>query len=897
MITANQIRGGGTYLTNHLTANDYWEEGKSVEGIWLGKAADMLGIGGKTVTPESFSALGDNLHPETGEKLTSRMRSDRVSFHDIQLSAPKDVSVLGVLGDERVREAFHAATLDAHRRLERYAAARVRRGEMVNTEAIRTTGNVASALFHHDSSRALEPQLHAHMVTANLTHDEKADCWRALQPAEMMRASLYVRQTFFEDLAQRIEALGYRTIDHSRDGFTIEGMEDLAERFSSRRTAIDEAIAKFEADKTRKATAKEVAVITRETRPERLSQTTTETVRAAQRHSLGENGQTQLAGVLDDARARGHTNRPRMAADDALAAGVEHEMHTKTSVQDWKILASTMELRQGRRIDVRALEASFDSAEKEGSLVRLPTDQITTDQVVREHAAIRAIVAVGADKSPPLADAEKVAINEKLSPPQLEAARRLAESKDRVTVLEGDAGTGKTFLLRQLHEASPAPWLALGATTGARDALKAEGFADTLTVKGLLTSSVHQAEVAGKTLIVDEGGLLGTADTLALLRLAEREDARVLFVGDTKQHAAVPRGSGLDTVKDAGAPTVRLSEVRRQLDPQHRELAKVIADGVESGNVRDGLDMALDLNLIRVEPVERDLYRNAAKSYADALAEGRNTATICPTWDGIDKFTTAARDELATRGLLDRSCETTVAVLAPCSWSEPEKRDLSRYQTGHTFSVHRSIGGLRSGELASFVQAKKDSILVSHHGSIHSLPIRQLGRVSVHEPREIVLAPGDRVQLLANDRASGLSNGTVAKVTEISGGKVQLDGGLYLDTARFRSFTYGHATTSHKAQGSTRDSVIVVLDKAALTSPAVNPRQLYVDATRHRQDLTIHADNTIDLAARLVDGPLFRREASARTLRQLSESKAESPPLVFRDRTKVVSRSAAAQGD
>ena len=876
MITANQIRGGGTYLTKHLTANDYWEEGKSVEGIWIGKAADMLGVGGKTVTPETFSALGDNLHPGTGEKLTSRMRSDRVSYHDIQLSAPKDVSVLGVLGDERVRDAFHAATLEAHQRLERYAAARVRRGEMVNTEAIRKTGNMASALFHHDSSRALEPQLHAHMVTANLTHDAKAGCWRALQPAEMMRASLYVRQAFFEDLAQRIEAMGYRTIDHSRDGFAIDGMEGLAERFSSRRTAIDEAITKFEAEKTRKATAKEIAVITRETRPEKLSETTTATVRAAQRQALGESGQTQLKSVLNTARSRGHLDRPRIAAETALGSGIEHETHTNTSVQDWKILASAMELRQGHQINVRALEASFASAEECGSLVRLATDQITTDRVVKEHAAIRAIVAVGAHKSPPLANPARISINEKLSPPQLEAARQLAESKDRVTVLEGDAGTGKTFLLRQLHEASPTQWLALGATTGARDALKAEGFGDALTVKALLASSNHQKNLAGKTLVVDEGGLLGTADTLALLRLAEREDARVLFVGDTKQHTAVPRGSGLDTVKDAGAPTVRLSEVRRQLDPQHRKLAKVIANGVESGNVRDGLDMALDLNLIRVEPIERDLYQNAAKNYTDALAEGRNMAAICPTWDGIDKFTTAARDELGTRGLLDRSRETAVSVLAPCSWSEPQKRDLSRYQAGHVFSVHRAIGGLRSGDLASFVQTKKDSILVSHHGSIHSLPIRQLGRVSVHEPREIALAPGDRIQLLANDRASGLSNGSVATVTGISDGKVQLESGLYLDTERFRSFTYGHATTSHKAQGSTRDAVVVVLDKASLTSPAVHPRQLYVDATRHRHDLTIHVDNTIDLASRLVEGPISRRDASAQTLRKLSESIFES---------------------
>lgn len=871
MITANQIRGGGNYLALHLKANDYWEEGHSVEGVWIGRAAEMLGIGGQAVTQEAFSAVGDNLHPASGERLTSRMRSDRVSFHDIQLSAPKDVSVLGVLGDERVREAFHAATLDAHRRLEHYAAARVRRGELVNTEAIRFTGNVASALYHHDASRALEPQLHAHMVTANLTFDGEAGCWRALQPAEMLRASLYVRQAFFEELAQKIEALGYKTHSHTRDGFSVAGMEGLAERFSSRRTAIEEAIAKLEAEKTRKATKKEIAIITRETRPEKMQETTTEAVRAAQLESMGKDGRTQLAVVLDAAKAEIRAPRARIPADAALASGIEHQMQTRTSAEDWKVLASALELRQGRRIDVGALEAAFSEQEAGGQLIRLPTGQVTTAQVVAEHAAIRAIVVAGGGQSPPLAELSRLEENRDLSQAQLEAARGLAVSRDRLTVLEGDAGTGKTFLLQQLRQASPAPWLALGATTGARDALKQEGFPEAVTVKALLTNPDQAPAVPRAVWIVDESGLLGTADTLALLRHAERQGARVLFVGDTKQHAAVPRGSGLETVKDAGATVVRLSEVRRQLDPRHKELSKVIADGVEAGNVRDGLALALDLGLVRVEAREQDLYRDAARSYAESLAGGRNTAAICPTWDGIDKFTAAARDELAARGLLDRDRETTVSVLAPCAWSEPEKRDLTRYKQGHVFSVHRVVGGLRAGDLAHFVHARKNSILVNHQGTLHSIPLRQIARVAVHEPREIALAPGDRVQLLANDRASGLANGTVATVAEIADGRVHLEGGLYLDTSRFRSFTHGHATTSHKAQGATRDAVVVVLDKAALTSPAVHPRQLYVDATRHRQNLTILADNTEDLAARLVEGPAFRREASARILREASQ--------------------------
>ena len=107
MITAGRIHNGKNYLTHHLRKNDYWSEGeREVQGEWIGQAAEALGLSG-TVTDDPFDALRENRHPKTGEQLTTRERKHRVAFSDIQLSAPKDVSVLAMVGnDERVREAF-----------------------------------------------------------------------------------------------------------------------------------------------------------------------------------------------------------------------------------------------------------------------------------------------------------------------------------------------------------------------------------------------------------------------------------------------------------------------------------------------------------------------------------------------------------------------------------------------------------------------------------------------------------------------------------------------------------------------------------------------------------------------------------------------------------------------
>jgi conjugative relaxase-like TrwC/TraI family protein len=233
MITVSQIRNGEGYLSRHLSANDYYSEGERVQGYWLGKGAERLGLEGAVREPE-FESLRANRHPFTGEKLTPRQH--KVAFHDIVISAPKSFSIAAIVGqDERLVEAFHESSRRIFAELEKHAAVRMRAGEMVTTEALRATGNVACAVFHHDSSRMLGPQLHSHLVIANVSFDEEQKRWMALQPRVMLEASKQsIRKMFHDDLAQRAEKLGYK-VSRTDGGFRIEGVSsDLEERFSQR---------------------------------------------------------------------------------------------------------------------------------------------------------------------------------------------------------------------------------------------------------------------------------------------------------------------------------------------------------------------------------------------------------------------------------------------------------------------------------------------------------------------------------------------------------------------------------------------------------------------------------------------------------------------------------------
>ena len=126
------------------------------------------------VTREQFHALCENQNPNDGERLTQRSQKEgqRRVFYDFTCSAPKSVSVLAVtLDDQRLIEAHEEAARLAFRELETFAATRMRKQGVENRD--RVTGNLVAAAFVHDSSRALDPQLHTHFTVFNATFDER----------------------------------------------------------------------------------------------------------------------------------------------------------------------------------------------------------------------------------------------------------------------------------------------------------------------------------------------------------------------------------------------------------------------------------------------------------------------------------------------------------------------------------------------------------------------------------------------------------------------------------------------------------------------------------------------------------------------------------------------------
>jgi conjugative relaxase-like TrwC/TraI family protein len=80
---------------------------------------------------------------------------------------------------------------------ESFACCRDRRGELYDSDTARRTGKMLAAAFVHETSRAKDPDLHIHVLIANVTIDPERNEALAMSYGEMleMRRTLDHRST------------------------------------------------------------------------------------------------------------------------------------------------------------------------------------------------------------------------------------------------------------------------------------------------------------------------------------------------------------------------------------------------------------------------------------------------------------------------------------------------------------------------------------------------------------------------------------------------------------------------------------------------------------------------------------------------------------------------------
>ncbi len=869
MVTANTqftLKNAKRYFEEHLAVGDYYEEGQKLAGRWFGIGAWDLGLAGQ-VSAKAFLALCENRHPETGERLTQRFNSTRWAngqetanrriFYDFTFSPPKSVSILALVAeDARLVEAHHRALEVALLEFETFAAVRLRQK---GSRDHRLTRNIVAARFTHDTSRALDPHLHTHCIVFNASFDRAEGRWKALENYEMLRARKYVETVYYHELAKDLRRFGYPIRNHPRGDFEVEGVSaDLCQRFSKRHEQIGQALDALLESKPElagtnlKELRKRLAATERSRKRRDVSRGE---LRALWDGQMSEPERQQLRGLVGK-QAIPEPSDEGEVLKEALAWAEEHLFDRRSVVLEQEIWLAALDRVRGKSVTVEALKAQ--TGQRPYIRDAKQPNQVTLPEVLQRELEIVRAAQDSVSAFHPLVK-HAITPSSALDEEQRLALERLLTSRDGITLFRGGAGTGKSFVLRELvrHLKDNSRHVAVLAPQRQQVLdLERDGLPSPTTVADFL---LRRTLPENGVVVVDEAGQIGGKQMQALVRLVQSQEGRLILSGDTRQHGPVEASDALLAIeKYSGVRQAELHRIRRQdpaLAKSRAERAAIgqyrraVAEAAE-GKFRESFDRLDKLGAVvgcRLDEQQERL----ANEYLHLTETRQSTIVVSQTWSEVQRVNERVRSGLKAKGLLGEQ-DTTVTALEKIDLTNAQKRDPRFHPEDSVVVFIQSFRGIMAGAVAKFFTATADLVLVETGGRIQTIPLRHLDRIGVFRPIEVPLAAGDRLHLKANRKlAAGgkATNGELVSVKFVrADGAVELADGRILD-ADYREFLPGYAVTSYGAQGKTVD---YVLFSDSTIKAATNDQQWYVTISRGRKGIRIFTPDKVQLRENVI---------------------------------------------
>ena len=152
-----------------------------------------------------------------------------------------------------------------------------------------------------------------------------------------------------------------------------------------------------------------------------------------------------------------------------------------------------------------------------------------------------------------------------------------------IKVIQGRAGTGKSYVMqgiREAYERSGKEVIGLGYTGSVADLMQKDGFDTTYTISGLLfRHRYNRINIKpGTVFMVDEAAMVPTDILDELIKVGNTYGSKLILVGDDRQQNARAR-SGLFSVFGEQFGAVELKTVRRQAIAWQKQLSEALSYG------------------------------------------------------------------------------------------------------------------------------------------------------------------------------------------------------------------------------------------------------------------------------------------------------------------------------
>ncbi|MHC5536715.1 MobF family relaxase [Singulisphaera rosea] len=858
----------------------YYLDGSDLHREWTGEGAKRLGL---TNPPdfEQFKRLIQGLDPHTGEQLTAKIVDNRIPAWDITSSIPKGVTTALEMGDDRIHQALWEANREAMADLERYITTRVRKGDEQDD---RITANMVCFSTEHPETRPAksdnmpDPDRHIHNVVMNLTYDQVEGEWKAVKFRPIMDQRKFFDRSFDLRLSSKLAELGYQIETKYKPdekggkryfSWDIKGIPDSVVKKFSRRSAEVETLAE-ELGVLSPMGKDKLGATSRQFK--RKDMTLADYREYWQSRITPDEAKQISATILKAMSGKNPKTEPK--APQAVEYAFLHQFERR-SVVDWHDLAVTaMERAMGGAMpeDIQpeafkqglllkdGLATTRDVLAQEGRVVAWASEGRGTCQGLRAGLDTDSPGFLLPSRTPD-GDSIRVSIHAAaanidlgtLSEQQQAAVKHVWESPDRVILIRGGAGTGKTHMMKAAIDGIDLPTVVLAPSSDAsRGVLRKEGFKQADTLAKFLMDEKFQENARNGVIWVDEAGQVSMRQLDHLFQIAESLDARVVLQGDKKQHGAIERGATLRVLEEfAGLPVAELTDIKRQKG----DYKKVVAS-IQKGDILAGYDKLASMGWVHQA---FDHNKPLVDDYLSSINRGKSVLVVAPTHAEGDEITAEIRKRLKetpVRGkdgkiVKDKEKQPVMRLgaeevvfdqLKPLAWTEAEKGDRDRYDGSEIIQFVRNSGRHRSGDRVAANQLLSDgSKLQGNH-------------LSVFQPAEIALSTGDQIRITAGGKSKDghrLDTGAVYTVkgfkepdsrssdeTAIPSYDIELSNGWVLDGSKALHIDHAYVSTSHASQGKTVDRVLIAM--GGESRPAINAEQFYVSVSRGRDSAQIY---------------------------------------------------------
>ncbi|VEP14646.1 Conjugative relaxase domain protein [Hyella patelloides LEGE 07179] len=818
---------------NDYAQDNYYTKDAGLENSqWYGNGAKILGLEGQVLT-EDYNRAYHGINNK-GFPLRQRQSGKKANpGRDITLSAPKSVSLLGLVKeDKQVIEAHQTAVKHTLEYIEQNCIfTRTGKGGANRQQ----TDNVMVAIFQHDDNRNQDPQLHSHCVIFNQTRGEDSK-WRAMDNRELYQQKMTIGMVYHHELGRELKKLGYE-LTWNRDGtFEVYGYTpEQIKAFSTRRQEIESAVGK-DASAAKKARA------CTSTRRGKVHQAVEERegIKKLWREKAESNRINHPQPKYGNRKQLLNLQNQQELLTEAITVTSEKQVAFPRHILFKELLRQS----QGN-FNLKDLQRELNNNQ---SLIKTNDGRLTTLTAIKREKQIIHLAQSGMNIHHHLAStetAQKQAKQFKLNKAQTDALINFVTNKDSVILCQGDAGVGKTYTVKALKKTIYHNISMRGLAPSAAAATQLQQGTDIpcQTLDAYLNIPIKSL-TKNELIVVDEAGMISSSQMKNLLERVKQTNSRILLIGDTKQLAAVQAGFPFKLLQEqTKLPTIQIDENVRQ---QNINLKQVV-DLLAAGEIERGYQKLQANDSIKQMPID-SLRRDAVVTDYLQRDEKTRLQTLVLAGTNVEKeaITNQIRQGLIQQEKLGQNSQQ-IPILKSKDLDRFSLTQASNYQIGDVIKFRRNSAKF-SQELyyrVDEVDLKKGIVkLRDRYDSTEILELNRYKDREVFQSQTRELRSGEQMKFTRNQYQNKQKqingqhftvigfkdNGQIVIKTKGKTQSITPDSLLYSD--------YRYGDTVHSSQGKTANYCIYAAGSG--NSLTVGKESFYVAASRARQEFTVY---------------------------------------------------------